>query len=850
MRFARPISALGVALFCADVSAQQGDRSGERQPPLPERFQREPSPPLSPEDALRSFTLQPGYRIELVASEPLVEDPVAMTFDASGKLWVVEMRGYMNDIDGSDEFQPIGRIVILEDTNGDGRMDTSTPFLDHLILPRAIAPSHGGLLVVEPPHLLRAVDVDGDLISDQVDVLATGFGGLDNPEHAGNGLSWGMDGWYECSQHPYRYKIKSHPNDILLQSVRSHGQWGVAVDDFGHCWYSPNSEPLLVDFYPKKYAVRNPNQVGFHGIGMAAASSRRTRPVVPTPGVNRGYQNGVLDDTGRLSHFTGACGTGVYRDNLLGSDIEGDIFVCEVAGNLVKRFKPTFNETTITCDPVDDNGEFIASTDERFRPVQVMTGPDGALYVCDMYRGIIQHRIYMTSFLRGQIIDRGLELPAALGRIWRIVPDVTSTREIPDLRKSGSLDLLEYLDHPNGTIRDTAQRLIIERCAVELEDELRIRSRKSPLVERRMRALWTLSLLGTIRLSDLDLSISDPSSLVRRTVLRIAENHLEDDDLLRICRIASQDGNEAVRVQSALSIGSSSGVEYLSILPDLLSSEPNSRSMRSAIQSSLGGMEIAFLEQVERQVILSEENPINKVLLQDVVDLVMRGRDSAEIEEILSFVAHCPDDRQWQARLIVDRMVSNLRLGTPNSRTARITSPPVGWPELLSKDETSTTERIRMIDEALRWPDRDRHLGIKTVDQSEMDVNDLDSMIAHGRRVYTQCLSCHQGDGRGLYPVYPPLADSEYVTGDPALLASIILHGIEGRLSVSGRIYNQSMPPAPIRNDQDIAAVMTYVRQAWGNQSSAVTPDFVAEVRRSTQGQVGPLRAADIYLSN
>ena len=409
MRFAGYMSILVIIMFSGRLTAQQGDRSGETQSPLPEAFKRPPSPPLTPEEALDSFVLAPGFRIELVASEPLIEDPVAMTFDAAGRLWVVEMRGYMNDIDGSDETRPIGRVVVLEDHDGDGTMDVSTPFLENLVLPRAIAPAHGGLLVVEPPHLLHAVDLDGDLVADRVDVLATGFGGIENPEHAGNGLSWGMDGWYECSQHPHRYRLGETPDDLQIQSVRSHGQWGVAVDDYGHCWYSPNSEPLLVDFYPKHYAVRNTNQVGFHGIGMAAATSRRTHPVAPTPGVNRGYQDGVLDDTGRLSHFTGACGTGVYRDDLLGTDVRGDLFVCEVAGNLVKRFKPTYNETSISCDPVDQQGEFVASTDERFRPVQVMTGPDGALYLCDMYRGIIQHRIYMTTFLRRQVEERGLE---------------------------------------------------------------------------------------------------------------------------------------------------------------------------------------------------------------------------------------------------------------------------------------------------------------------------------------------------------------------------------------------------------------------------------------------------------
>ena len=213
-------------LFTVPVLAQNGDRPGETQPPLPEAFDREPSPPLSPEDELSTFALQSGFEVELVAAEPLVHDPVAMAFDDAGRLWVVEMRGYMNDIDGSDETQMIGRIVVLEDDDGDGRMDRSTPFLEDLILPRAIACVDDGILFVEPPHLVYAKDRDGDLVADDVRVIASGFGGLDNPEHAGNGLAWGIDGWFECSQHPHRFRFHDGSGEVELQRVRPHGQWG------------------------------------------------------------------------------------------------------------------------------------------------------------------------------------------------------------------------------------------------------------------------------------------------------------------------------------------------------------------------------------------------------------------------------------------------------------------------------------------------------------------------------------------------------------------------------------------------------------------------------------------------
>ena len=402
----------------------------------------------------------------------MIEDPIAMTFDESGRLWVVEMRGYMNDIDGSDEEQPTGRIVVLEDHDDDGRMDEATTFLDGLVLPRAITMVGDGILYVEPPHLVHARDLDGDLVADHTSIVASGFAGIENPEHAGNGLVWGLDGWLECSQHPYRYRMSNQTGEIEIQRVRPHGQWGIAVDDLGRCWYSPNSEPLLVDLHPKHYAARSASQSGFSGVGQAAATSKRVRPMMRTPGVNRGYQNGVLDDDGRLTSFTGACGTGVYRDVVLGEDVEGDLSSARSpATSSSVQIRPD-DRKTLAADPWMTPLSSSLPRTRRFRPVQA-TGPDGSLYVCDMYRGIIQHRIYMTSFLRKQVEERGLETPAALGRIWRVVPDTEPVRPVPDLAGASDEELAIFLTHPNGVVRDTAQRMLAERDARDTAPLLR-----------------------------------------------------------------------------------------------------------------------------------------------------------------------------------------------------------------------------------------------------------------------------------------------------------------------------------------------------------------------------------------
>ena len=825
--------------------AQQGDRHGEDQPALPESFDRPPSPAQSAREELESFTLPPGFKIELVASEPLIEDPVAMCFDASGRLWVVEMRGYMNDVDGSDETRPIGRIVVLIDEDHDGRMDRSVAFLENLILPRAIAPAHDGILFVEPPHLVHARDVDGDLRADEVHVLASGFGGIENPEHAGNGLAWGLDGWLECSQHPHRYRLTDEARSIHIQRVRPHGQWGVAIDEMGRCWYSPNSEPLLVDLFPKHYAARNQHQDRFDGVGVAVASSRRVRPVMRTPGVNRGYQKNVLDDSGRLTSFTGACGPGVYRDDVLGDDVHGDIFVCEVAGNLIKRFDITeHDDGTITADPVDDPIEFLTSSDERFRPVQTLTGPDGALYICDMYRGIIQHRIYMTTFLRRQIESRGLEQPAALGRIWRVVPEDGGVRPVIDLDSLDDEEIVPHLFDGNGLIADNAQRLLIERGSTSSEEAIRDAMSGSLDATDRIRGLWTLHRLGVLDPEDVPVFMSDSEPMVRRTALRISESLLEDRNLIELCRASLRDPDQGVRVQAILSVGSADGDEVLGVLFEGFSLDSDSSRMRSAIGASLAGRHLQLLDLLTRGDLQLERTPTNRALLQDAVDQVLRSRHPHQNSELLAFAATSSGERLWQRRLVIDRFASRMALGSESPRKVEITRPPPGWPELLAEPSSPTIVRARSVDEHLIWPQRSGYLQNDL--QKTVDFNDPDSVLARGRRLYINCLSCHQGDGRGLYPVYPPLAESEYVLGDPSRLISILLHGIEGPIMVRGLRYQQSMPPVQLGSDEDIASVLTYVRHAWGNQSSPITPSMVSEVRESTRGRQGPLRAEDL----
>jgi len=266
--------------------------------------------------------------------------------------------------------------------------------------------------------------------------------------------------------------------------------------------------------------------------------------------------------------------------------------------------------------------------------------------------------------------------------------------------------------------------------------------------------------------------------------------------------------------------------------------------MRSAVNSSLIGREADFLQYVADNDLMAERTPVSRTMLSDVSDSILRQKNREDITAMLAFAAARPDDREWQLRTILDRTAAVMKLNSKTPRKVRISEPPALWPELLGRGENPIGQRALAIDDHLLWPEREQFL---VADQgAEVDFEDLESVLARGKRLYVQCLSCHQANGRGLYPVYPPLADSEYVLGDPTLLASIIMYGLEGRITVLGRTYNQQMPPAPIKTDEDIAAVMTYIRQAWGNDAPGVGPDLVREAREASSGRQGPLTAADI----
>ncbi len=404
----------------------------------------EDSPPISPEESLKRFHMPPGYRVELVASEPLIQDPVMIDFDGDGRMWAVEMPGYMPDINAKGEHEPIGKIVVLEDTNNDGRMDKRTVFQEGLVLARWLKVLDRGVLVAEPPNLWLFQDTNGDLRADRKELITKEYGRREgNVEHNANSLLWALDNNIYTSEIDIDLRLKSGKFDV--RKTLSRGQWGITQDDGGRIFRNSNESALHVDVVPAHYYMRHPNLLrtrgSYESLNGPNGELNEVWPIRPTRGVNRGYQYGILRADGTLAKYTSVCAPMVYRGDRLPAELYGNVFIVDPTVNLVSRVILSDSPGGPIADKAyrDVRGEFLASTDERFRPVNLSLAPDGTLYVVDMYRGIIQHKGYMTEYLRDYVLTHELTQPNSYGRIYRIVHESTKRDTTPMSMRHGAV---------------------------------------------------------------------------------------------------------------------------------------------------------------------------------------------------------------------------------------------------------------------------------------------------------------------------------------------------------------------------------------------------------------------------
>jgi len=455
------------------------------------------TPPLAADSAIAKMHIEPGFTVKLVASEPLVAAPIALTFDDRGRIWVVEMMDYMPDTAGTGEDLPTGKVVILTDKNGDGVMDSSQVFLDSLVLPRAICLVEDGILVAEPPKLWF-YRIKNDRPADRT-LVDSAYAAGGNVEHQPNGLYRALDNWIYNAKSSRRYRRVGHR--WLIENTHFRGQWGLSQDNSGRLYYNTNSDNLIGDYFPPGLGATNVHQREVAGFSTNIVEDNRVYPIRPTPGVNRGYMPGILDDSLRLVNFTAACGPLIYNGNLFDKSYEGNAFVAEPSANLIKRDLLTEKGYITTGKEAYVKKEFLASEDERFRPVNLHNGPDGALYIVDMYRGIIQHKTYLTPYLKSEITSRSLSTPLNCGRIYKVVPQNAAAASTPF--GNNPIGWIKLLQHPNGWVRSKAQQLLVDARDRQTVPALRQLLQDTTSVLPLIHALWTLEGLNALQPSDL-----------------------------------------------------------------------------------------------------------------------------------------------------------------------------------------------------------------------------------------------------------------------------------------------------------------------------------------------------------
>ena len=784
---------------------------------------------LSPAQAADTFFLPPGYRLELVASEPLIADPVWIDIDADGRLWVVEMRGFMPDNEGTNEHAPVGRIVVLDDDDDDGRMDRSAVFLDGLVLPRSVKVLDHGVLVAAPPHLWLARDTDGDGRADTKEAVREDFGRADgNPEHNANGLLWAMDNWIYTSEHDGHLRLKNGRWEH--HKTLSVGQWGLSMDDTGRVLRNWNDDPLRIDLFPARYFLRNPNMVRTRGVYEQVTDDLTVWPVRPNPGVNRGYREGTLHQDRSLAVFVAAGTPTAYRGDRLPHELHGNVFVTEPGGNVVRRFVMTEDGSgAVRADNPYERAEFIASTDERFRPVNLFSAPDGTLYVVDMYRGVIQHGQYQSEYLKNYIQSRKLDQPIGYGRIYRVVHTSTKRDRKPALSGQPAAALVEVLSHPNGWWRDTAQRLLVERGDRSVAPALRKQAGEAADARTRLHALWTLDGLDVIDRETVERALGDTAPQVRAAAVRLSERWLGEPGHPIAGAVLERldDPSAAVRRQLALSLGELPGDEKEDVLGRLLSQHGGDPIVVDAVISGLHGRELRVLERLLR----APSPPSGDVVTMLSAAIVNGNRDD-DVSRLLQWVAKA--GRPAAERLAVVKGIEAALLPSgpgaaadPGSgRRLRLRRRPAGLIATSDRDDAEIGRRVARILPLLDWPGRPKvRAEVPPLTPAEQE------RFAAGRHVFdTTCAACHQPDGRGRPNVANSLVGSKWVLGRAGLTARIVLNGKEGQMM---------MPPVAL-TDEQAAAVLTYVRRAWGNTASPVSVPLVREVRGASTGRTRP----------
>ena len=550
----------------AQAPAPRAGGPGRGASPLePDFSPKPPVLPLSPAEQQARFRLPPGFKLEPVLTEPHIEEPGQIAFDGNGRMFVLELRGYMQDADGGGTLEPNGRISRHEDRDNDGVYETHSIFVDNLIFPRMVMPFGPDAILSKESNadeVWKYTDTNGDGVADQKELFTTGMGRLANVEHQESHFMWGMDNWIYSTYNQFR--VRWTPSGVLREPTGPNSaQWGVTQDNYGKPWFQSGASGMPGYFqFPVVYGnFPSPDQFEpdlniIWGAPVLIADMQ-------------GGMNAVRMPDGSLARATGAAGNDIFRGDRLPADMVGDYFYGETVGRVVRRLRPVKEEGLTQLRNVYPLSEFIRSTDPLFRPVDMTTAPDGTMYITDMYRGIIQESQWSGpgTYLRQKIDQYALDKVVRHGRIWRLTYEGIERRtEQPRMLEESAAELVRHLSDPNGWWRDTAQQLLVLKQDMSVVPALQQVARSaSPATAgasgdiqqlARIHALWTLEGLGRADATLVRELLGSPDPEIRMAAIRVSETLYKAGDRsfgADYTRLAS-DADVDVAIQALLTL--------------------------------------------------------------------------------------------------------------------------------------------------------------------------------------------------------------------------------------------------------------------------------------------------------
>lgn len=625
--------------------------------------------PAGPEESLRHFVVEPGFEVDLVAAEPHVLDPIHLAWDARGRMYVTEMIDY-------PEGPPAGRIVRLEDADGDGRMDRSTVFAQGLAFPTSAMPWRQGILVTCDPELFYLEDRDGDGRADAKRVLFTGFA-QGNTQHRVNSLQWGLDNWVYGGNGDSTAAIQAgdrpavqmtfadfrfRPDTLEFEVLAEHSGYALTFDDAGRRFVSQSGGNMRHVVLERRWRDRNPFPPS---ITNAQALETRAKLHPVSGSVER------FNDPLHFGFFTAASGLTVYRGGNFPEHYRGNLFIGESAGNLVHRDVPVPQGASFRNAPHTQPQEFLASRDPWFRPVFLTTGPDGCLYVADMYRAVIEHPEWIP-----EDIEKTLNLKAGndKGRVYRVRHRAFAPRRLENLEALGGDELVKRLASPNGWVRDTVQRLLVERQERGVKGQLEALATGTGPWTARIHALGALQGLGVLDPALVRGRLADPDPRVREHAVRLSER-IEVEALLPLAR----DADLGVRLQAAARLGEASSKEAVEALGDVVFEPANDTWVRYAAILSRPDVAHRVLERVGERIGKAPGDSGRMLpFVWRLASVVGHRNDAAQLREALGRLLPAAGGAmtEWQMIAFGGGIVPGVaqRRGEPGKRLREIAS--------------------------------------------------------------------------------------------------------------------------------------------------------------------------------